>query len=392
LRRVFFGKHAFFIFRFSFTIYFVRILQISSAKNFGGGERHFVDLCRGLTDKNAEIFVVVRPQATWLEQLSFLPEEKIIRLPLRNSLDVLSAFELAKIIRERKIQIVHAHLARDYPLAALAVKISRRAKLVLTRHVFFPLNFSYKFLLPKNTIFIAPTKAGKEKLLEQNIVSSERIHQIYYGINVKQFVEIAEKTVRADLLKKLNLSPEKKFVGIAGEITEHKGQLDFVRAAQIISEKFPETEFLIIGQDGSAKKHHLQRLEKSIAESGLGEKIHLLGFWADVAPLYAILDVFVSASHVEPFGLVIAEASASGCAVAATATDGASEIIIPEKTGKLVPIKNSEAIAQSVMEFLSDEETRAEFAQNALMRIEKNFSLEQMIGKTLNLYQNLLKN
>lgn len=367
----------------------MRILQISSAKNFGGGERHFVDLCQGLADKGHDISVAVRTKANWLEQLSFLPKERVFQLSLRNSLDVFSALKLAKIIREQKIQIVHAHLARDYPVATLAVRIARSAKLVLTRHVFFPLNRSHKFLLPENTTFIAPTRAGKQKLLEQNILPPAQIHLIYYGINVRYFAETAAKTVRADWLKKLNLPNRKKFVGIAGEITEHKGQLDFVRAAQLVLEKFPETEFLIIGQDGSSQKQHQFRLEKLIAELGLTKKFHLLGFWTDVAPLYAILDVFVSASHVEPFGLVIAEAAAAGCPVAATATDGAREIIVDRETGKLAPVKDVKAVAQAIIEYLDDENIRAVFAKKALSRIEKNFSLAEMIEQTERLYQNL---
>ena len=344
-----------------------------------------------MTEKGHDVWAVVRPQATWLEQLFFLPPEKIIHLPLRNSLDVFSAIKLAKIIREKKVQIVHAHPARDYSIAALAVRLSKSARLVLTRHVFFRLSSLYKFLLPENTVFIAPTKEGKRKLLKQNILPPGNIRLIYYGIDVKYFVETAKKIDRAELRKQLNLPDEKKLVGIAGEITEHKGQSDFVRAAKIVLEKFPDTEFLIIGQDSSSQKQHLFQLEELIAELGLSEKIRLLGFWKDVAPLYSILDVFVSASRVEPFGLVIAEASAGGCAIVATATAGANEIIIPEETGKIVPIEDAQAIAQGINDFLGDENNRSKFIEKARLRIEENFSLEEMIEKTVQLYKDILR-
>lgn len=366
----------------------MRILQISSATNFGGGEKHFVDLCRGLAEKGHDVFVCVRPNAVWLKQLSFLPPQNFFYLPLRNSLDVFSALKLAGIIRAEKIEIVHAHLARDYPAASFAIRFSKNAKLVLTRHIFFPLNSLLKRILPRTAIFIAPTETGRQKLLKQNLVLPEQIHRIYNGIDVAHFTA-SPNFNRADLCKQLNLPNDKRFVGIAGEITAHKGQLDFVRAASLTAKKFPDVEFLIIGQDSSVHQNHQFELEQLIAELKLEKKIHLLGFWEDVAPLYKLLEVFISASHVEPFGLVIAEASASGCPVVATATSGAREIIIDGETGKLVPIKNIAALAQAVDDFLSDEESRKAFAEKARLRIAGCFDLERMIVQTERLYENL---
>ena len=369
----------------------MRILQISSASNFGGGERHLVDLCRGLSDKGHDVSVVVRPNAVWIKQLSFLPEKNIIYLPLRNSLDIFSALRLSKIIRDRKIEIVHAHPARDYPVASLAVRLSKTSQLVLTRHVFFDLNLLHKMMLPESVMFIAPTREGQQKLLQQNIIPPEQIQLIYCGINIRHFAETSKQTNRGALRRQLKLPVGKQFVGIAGEITEHKGQLDFVHAAAQVLKVLPETEFLIVGQDSSPQKLHHNKLQRLIEELNLQNKVHLLGFWEDMAPLYSILDVFVSASHVEPFGLVIAEAAASGTPVVATATAGASEIILDGKTGKLTPIKNTEALAQAIIDFLGDQEMRHEFVKKAGSRVAENFGLEEMINKTEQLYRETIK-
>ncbi|MGI8468353.1 MAG: glycosyltransferase family 4 protein [Pyrinomonadaceae bacterium] len=366
----------------------MRILQISSAKDFGGGEKHFVDLCQGLTEKGYDVSIAVRPNSVWFESLAFLPPEKIIQLPLRNSLDIFSARKLAEIIHEKKVEIVHAHLARDYAIAAIAAKMTN-TKLVLTRHLLFPLNAAYKFLLPKNTAFIAVSEGVRQKIIAQNILPSEQIHLIYNGIDTRHF-QPSGKADKVSLRENLNLPPDCKIVGIVGEITAHKGQTDFVKAASIILKNFPETEFLIVGQDSSPKKENLKHLKELIEKLDLQNKVHLLGFWKDVAPLYSILDVFVSASRVEPFGLVIAEAMASARVAVATSTDGAKEIITDGETGKIVPIKNPEKIAKAVSAFLNDEKMREDFGRKAQIRIEENFSLEKMLNETEKLYKNLL--
>ena len=322
----------------------------------------------------------------WEKQLSFLPPENIFYLALRNSFDIFSARKIAAFIRRKNIEIIHAHLARDYPLAAFAVRLSKNVKLILTRHVFFPLAFLHKFTLPKDTILIAPTEGGRKNLLEQKILPSGQIRLIYYGIDTAHFVNAKNSIDKDELCRRLNLPLNRRFVGISGEITAHKGQTDFVRAAVKVSEKFPETEFLIFGQDGSPHGKHLARLKNLIKESGLQDKISLIGWFEDVAPVISLLDVFVSASRIEPFGLVIVEAMAAACAVVATATNGATEILINNETGKIVPVENPVKMAEAVNEFLADGELRRSIGRKAQATVVERFDVERMITETEKIY------
>ena len=100
----------------------LKILYISSAQSLGGGERHLADLANGMAIRGHEILVALRPGSPLLRELSEVPKQNLITLPLRNSLDARSARELAKLVHKGKIQIVHAHMARDYPLAAFATR------------------------------------------------------------------------------------------------------------------------------------------------------------------------------------------------------------------------------------------------------------------------------
>src|SRR5688572_33408067 len=69
----------------------MRILHVSSARTFGGGERHFVDLTRGLTERGHEVFAALRPSCSWKNRLDFLPPERLYQVSIRNSFGVLSA-------------------------------------------------------------------------------------------------------------------------------------------------------------------------------------------------------------------------------------------------------------------------------------------------------------
>jgi glycosyltransferase involved in cell wall biosynthesis len=376
----------------------MRILQISSAVNFGGGERHLVDLCENLQtargeENECEIFVAARARVVWLTRLSFLPKENIVRLPLKNSLDIFSARRLAKFIRAKNIEIVHAHLARDYPIAAFAARAAG-AKLVLTRHLLFPLKRFHRFVLPNDaTTFIAVSNAVRRSLLAQNLLPPERIRLIYNGVNISQFNKSEENPgEKIALRQRLDLPENSILVGVVGEIATHKGQTDFARAAPEILQRFPDARFLIVGRDNSAGEKHRAELENLIARLDLQNKIRLLGWADDVASIYRALDVFVSVSRIEPFGLVIVEAMAAGCAVVATETDGGSEIVENGKTGRLVPPENPRALAAAVIEMLSDENLRRDLGANARRAAIEKFSVERMAAETQKLYKKILKN
>ena len=133
----------------------MRLLHISSARNLGGGERHLADLVNALTGRGHEVYIALRARSPLGEELAALSSDHIFTLRLRNALDLSSALELRRLIREYKIEIVHAHLGRDYPLAAMATRRNPPVKLVLTRHVLFPLNKLHRATLSHAARIIA---------------------------------------------------------------------------------------------------------------------------------------------------------------------------------------------------------------------------------------------
>src|SRR5436190_14101094 len=136
----------------------MRILQICSAREIGGGERHLADLANGLAGRGHEVFAAMAPGSPVRAELSSVPAENMIELPMRNALSLRSGWQLSRLVRDQRIEIVHAHLARDYPLAALAAGRSA-AQLVLTRHVLFPLSRIHRLTLRRTSRVIAVSEA-----------------------------------------------------------------------------------------------------------------------------------------------------------------------------------------------------------------------------------------
>jgi L-malate glycosyltransferase len=366
----------------------MRILQISSAETFGGGEKHLADLADGLTEKGHKVFVALRKENEWEDRLGFLPAENIFHVPLRNSLDIFSGRNLAQIMRRKEIEIVHAHPARDYPLAGLAVRLYPKARFVLTRHVLFPMKSLHKFSLGNVSRAIAVSAAVEANL--QKIFPKEKIALIPNGIGIGKFSDADRQASGKDFRFQHDISFDKSLIGTVGELKKLKGQEDFVLAANEIHKKFPETHFVVVGRDNSFDQSFRRGLKRLVKVFGLEENFTFLDWVEDTTPLLAALDIFVSASHTESFGLAILEAMAGGTAVVAAETEGAKGLIDDDFSGRLVPVKNPVALAAAVVELLEDAEKREIYGRNARKSAGENFSLERMIDETESLYREVL--
>lgn len=367
----------------------MRILHINSARTFAGGERHTADLANALQRRGHEVYAAVAPQSTLVGELKRLPAQNIFELPLRNALDVQSAIELARRVRERGIEIIHAHVARDYLLAVLASKRSN-APLVLTRHLERPLKSLHRWTLSRVARVIAVSEAVERALLEQKIFPAEKIRRIPNGVDVTRFERRAQ-SFNAESFRRRQGIKGRHLVGITGELREHKGQEDFIRAAQTVARELADVEFVIAGEDTSPRQEYRMHLEQLAGELGLQSRVHFTGWLTDVAELLPALDVFVSSSRVEPFGLVMVEAMAAGVPVVATATGGAREIVEDGVTGKLVPVGDADALAVGVIALLKDEPKRLGMGEQARVRAQERFSLERMVAETEALYREVLE-
>ncbi len=311
-------------------------------------------------------------------------------LPMRNALDAASARQLARIVRQQNIQVIHAHMARDYPLAAFAARVNRGAKLIISRHVLFPLSGLHAVALANVARVIAVSDAVSRKLREQQLFPAEKIVVVRNGIDVERFGQNRLTLDREEFCQRMNIPAHRLLVGTVGEITKLKGHEDFVCATALVARAVPQAHFIIAGQDHSVKREHDASLRKRIETLNLTDQVQRFGWIDNLADLYCALEVFVSASHSESFGLAIVEAMASGTAVVATATDGAREVIADGVNGLLVPIGDSGAMADAMIDLLRDSQRRTRLASAAQQNVREHFTLGRMIAETEQVYQDVL--
>jgi glycosyltransferase involved in cell wall biosynthesis len=362
----------------------MRILQISSSRTYGGGERHFVDLCRGLQESGHEVFAALRPTNLWQERLDFLPPENILHVSIRNSFGILSASRIASFARDKKIAIIHAHVARDYIPASIACTLSS-AKFVLTRHVMFPLKPFNRFALKNLSKAIAVSAPVGVALAA--LFPREKVAVIPNGIALRETNEAERALQRAAFRSLHDIPPQAPLIGTVGELVQLKGQRDLVLAAAEVLKKQADSHFLIVGRDNSIDGGYRRELRRLARVLEIEDRFTWLEWVEDVSALLAALDVFVSPSHSESFGMAILEAMASGTPVIATDTDGARELL--GAGVDRVPVGEPVRLAEAITALLADPDRARRQAEEGKKAAVERFSLDRMIAETERLYLGL---
>jgi glycosyltransferase involved in cell wall biosynthesis len=363
----------------------VRILQISSASTFGGGERHFVDLCRGLDALGHEVFVALRPTCEWRDRLDFLPADRFLYVSIRNSFGMLSAKKIARFADQHSIDIIHAHLGRDYITASIAARSLGNTKLVLTRHVMFPMKSYHRIALSNVDAAIGVSPAVTERL--RMTFRYDRVHTIPNGIAFSERGDAA--AARAEFRRYHSIPEDAVVIATLGELKMQKGQRDLILAANELARDHPEAFFVVAGEDNSLDKRFRRELKRLIRVFGIEDRFLWLGWLDDIFPLMAATDIFVSPSHSESFGLAILDAMAAGRAVVATETDGAKELL--GGMTELAKIRDPLDLAAKIGPLIVDAEKREKLGSGLRASAVERFGIEKMISATDRLYRELVK-
>ncbi len=358
----------------------MRILQLSSAKTYGGGERHLVDLCRELRTRGHEIFVALRPTNEWQDRLNFVPPENFLHVSIRNSFGMFSAKRIGRFLIKNKIDVIHAHVARDYLAASIAGRIAKDSKIVLTRHVLFPMKPFHKFALRNIDAAIAVSDGVRDQLA--NIFPLKKITVIPNGLTMHDGKERISKGREFRALHHIPL--DAPLVGTVGELLPLKGQRDFVLSAHEVVKELPNCRFVVAGKDNTIDQRFRRELKRLVKVFDMSDNFLWLDWVEDLTPLLSSLDVFVSPSHSESFGLAILEAMANNTAVIATATKGAADLL--SDGSLIVPVRDPLSLANAVTALVTDREKCQQIGARLGEIARERYSLDRMVTATEALY------
>jgi len=191
------------------------------------------------------------------------------------------------------------------------------------------------------------------------------------GFDAQYFLPDKERDIA--WRRNIGISESSPLVVLIAASARNKGQEDFLRAASIVKESMPATQFAIIG---SGDRRYLKELKDLAMQLGLEDNVFFVDFMEDIAPVYGSLDVLVCASLKETFGRTIVEAMLAGKPVVSTRCGGPEEIVIDEVTGFLVPVKAPQELARAILKILEDRDLAQQMGREGRKRAESSYSMQ----------------
>jgi glycosyltransferase involved in cell wall biosynthesis len=188
-----------------------------------------------------------------------------------------------------------------------------------------------------------------------------------------------------DLRARLRIPAGRVIVGIAGRLVRWKGHERFVEMLARLHRSGRDVAGLVVGGAAYGIDTDLpDRLRRQAAAAGLANRVVFTGHVEDPLAHIALMDVLVSATAGEPFGLTLVEAMALGTPVVAVGRDGPAEIVVPGVSGVLTPDGRPESLAAGVAALLDDDELRERVCAAGRRRVEEHFTADRMAADIAN--------
>ena len=292
-----------------------------------------------------------------------------------------------KFLRENKIEVIHTHDFYTNIFGMAAARLARVSLKIASKRETGGMRSASQKKIEKQAFrqadAIVVNAEAVKKYLVENEISAGKIKIIYNGLDLERLTpKISDRVVNCinfNLPKNENI----KFVTLVANLRHTvKNQPMFLRSAQKVLQKFPETHFILAGEGELTES--LQNLAN---ELGIIEKTHFIGRCTNIPELLSISFAGVLTSSAEGFSNSILEYMSARLPVVATNVGGASEAVIIGETGFLVESDDDEAMANQIIRLLQNPEKARKMGESGRKVVEEKFSCAAQLEKTLELYE-----
>ncbi len=370
----------------------LRVMEMIDKPVLGGGPAALLLLAGHLDRGLFEVFICSGGDGPLADQAR-RKGLAVIQAPLDKKLHFRSRHEIASVLKELKIDILHTHGGVAGLHGRTAARLARTPAVVHTLHGIHYLHYRNPLLRRLHVLLERRCSRFTDRLVLvcQSDLRRARKHRLAPEGKMTVILnglDVPYEPGADDLARKrseLGWAPGRAIVGTVARLHRQKGVIHLLRAGRKILDAVPESIIVAVGGGPQAA-----RMRREARRLGLGERCLFLGAREDATALMALFDIFVLPSLWEGLPFVLMEAAALGNPIVASAVDGVPEILDDGRTGLLVPPGDPEALAAAVIRLLRDRDEARRLAERAKSIIPPRFPLSRMVEQTQNLYLELI--
>jgi glycosyltransferase involved in cell wall biosynthesis len=368
------------------------ILLLITTLTYGGAETQMVRLATELKSAGWNVMVACMLAPTAYTSILEQADIPVFSLDMpRGVPDPRGIFRLARLIRQLKPDVLHAHMVHANLLGRITRLMVRVPVVISTVHNLRETSEKggptwYKERLYRITDFLADrttiiAQSAFERYVQVGAVPRSKLEMIPNGVDTHRFkpsLPLREKT-RAEL----GLGSD--FVWLAvGRLVEQKDYPNLLRAVQML----PSTnwQLLIVGDGGL--REPLCALSE---ELGVRDQVRFIPPREDVLALYAAADAFVMSSAFEGMSAALQEAIAMALPCVVTDVGANRDLVCDGVTGYLVPPADSSRLGEAMRSLMAAPVScREQFGRNARHFAVSNYEFKTVAQKWFDLYDRCL--
>ncbi len=245
------------------------VLQVASAfPNWGGAELHALNLSQQLHQRGYDVTVACRP-GHFVERRAQEMGLATFPMTVTRQLDGQDYGRLRQFLREKRIDVLHAHWSTDMIVPAWAGLREHVPVRIMTRHMPYPFKSRFGSWLYSQVLWtrlVTVSASVRETMLACG-VAPDKVEVIHHGTDVEAFARTTAKA--EDIRRGLGIPDDCLTVGLAGRIAPEKGHQVLLDAASILGDRYP-LRYVIMGDGPSDQLRARVR-----AADGIGRPGHL---------------------------------------------------------------------------------------------------------------------
>ena len=339
--------------------------------------------------------VAVSGQDHHLENVAQREGVRTVNLPMQRAIspvkDLVSLWQLYRLFRKEKPDVVHSITPKAGLLAMLAAKM---AGVPVRMHTFTGLIFPSKTGLLQTILIgmdrllcwaattIIPEGQGVKNDLVSYQITTKPLRVLangnVNGIDTSYFDQtLFSKSANQTLQEQLKINPDDFVFIFVGRLVGDKGLNELVTAFKVLA--LPQVKLLLVGP----YEPELDPLKaETLQEIDHNANIITVGFQPDVRPYFAIADALVFPSYREGFPNVVLQAGAMGLPSIVTNINGCNEIIKNHQNGLVIPVKDSSALEKAMRQVVEDDVLYQSLRQEARLKIVNNYE-QQVVWQAI---------
>jgi glycosyltransferase involved in cell wall biosynthesis len=356
----------------------IRVGFVLHSMHVAGAEKLVAELIARLRGRIAPTIFCLDAVGTLGESL-MADGVPVVGLGRRPGRDLRAAWRLARELRARRIEVVHAHQYTPFFYAALARWFGAPSRIVFTEHgrhhpdlVSPSRRLANRIALGRCANIITAVSAFSARGLASNDgFPSQRIRIVANGIDLARYAG----GDRVRLRHRLGLDINRRYIINIARFHPVKDQQGLLRAFLEVSDAVPDVDLLLAG-DGALRA----ACEELACHLGISSRVRFLGVRTDVADLLQASDLFVLSSITEAASLTLLEALASALPVVVTNVGGNPEIVRHGVEGVLAAPADPHALAAAIVRVLGDTGRAEAMGQAGRRRAASEYRLDETVN------------